>query len=391
MKLGRIIIIISVTLVMTYFFTSAIDIPNNHSDSITADTSEENITDLQEEETAAPIRSEETKNIPRPAIESFYDLTAENLDLNNMNFEGVLRVESKEEWYNYVNDCISRGFHYVLFSTPSEVEYDVKPIMDRNSVTGVVITTMRRGDTTVTAYKFTYSLSTEILRKLDKAGADALDEKQSAVYAKAQEFVNSVSYMSDYEKTLAIHNYVCENLTYLRSSDSEDTTSCYAGLILGSGNCQAYTDSFDLLCGLAGIKSGRMTGTASDEEHSWNYVVLDGKLYFTDCTFDDGISDEERGYGLFYFNLPYSVISQTHTEKFIPDGYALAGSLDNNNFYVRNNSYAGSPYELEQIYNALADNNSSGEILFNTAKGYSKINTSKFSFVNYEVIKFKLS
>ena len=110
MKLGRIIIIISVTLVMTYFFTSAIDIPNNHSDSITADTSEENITDLQEEETAAPIRSEETKNIPRPAIESFYDLTAENLDLNNMNFEGVLRVESKEEWYNYVNDCISLCF-----------------------------------------------------------------------------------------------------------------------------------------------------------------------------------------------------------------------------------------------------------------------------------------
>ncbi len=401
MKLIKTIIIFAAILVGLYFFTAKIDI-SDESDEVTAI----NTTEVAETE---PISYEEPaedaqNDIPRPAIENFYDFTADELDLENMDFVGVLQVESRDEWLKYVDSCIDRGFHYILFSTPTDVEYDVQSIMDGYPVTGIVITTITGGDKVIKAYKLSYTMSEEILRKL-KNGAELTDEKQIAAYERAKAFTDSLAGMSDYEKSLAIHNYVCENLSYVKESEGEDVISCYAGLVGGKGNCQAYTDSFNLLCGLAGINSGRITGSAAGEDHSWNYIALDGKYYFTDCTFDDGVTDEDRGYGMFYFNLPYPVISINHVAKTIPEGCELADSLDNNNFYVRNGWYANTPDELARVYNNIANVSYTGEILYNTAngnkeltdifvsnpKGYSKINTSKFSFDDYEVIKFNLS
>lgn len=339
------------------------------------------------------------------AFDSRYDIASANLDVNSLDFTDVTSISSSDEWESYVNNCIANEYHYMFFEAPSDMTFNLDKIMKTSQVTAITIYTISGGDSgnTVTGYNFTYTYSHDILEAMNTGTTGSLDTKMKAALETAANFVSGLS-GSDYDKELAIHNYVCSKITYSNDSSNADITNCYGGLVLGRGNCQAYADSFDLLCGLAGLTTGRIGCTANGAEHSLNYIRLDGQYYFVDCTFDDGISDLERGYGLFYFNLPYSIISQDHSFDYIP--FAHSQVLNSYNYYLHNNIYADSADSLAQAYASIVSSgSSSGEIIFYAGNGdsaltdiftanpcgYTNISTQKFSFGNYQILKFTLS
>ena len=148
---------------------------------------------------------------------------------------------------------------------------------------------------------------------------------------KVREIVSGVIQpgMSDYDKALALHDWLCSHAEYdysLKNYDAEDI------LFDGTGVCQAYTEAYGLLLDAAGIPNAKASGTAGGGSHTWNMAKLGGRWYHIDCTWDDGA----YRIGHIWFCLSDYSVSFDHTASSKPYA-ALSYEL---NYYYRNGSYA---------------------------------------------------
>lgn len=97
---------------------------------------------------------------------------------------------------------------------------------------------------------------------------------------------------SAYEDVKTIHDKLILSMDYAYAEDgvtpsSTGTAHSIIGAIEGSGTCDTYAKTFQLLCTYYGIENIFVTGVVNSG-HSWNVVKLDdGKYYFVDCTGDD--------------------------------------------------------------------------------------------------------
>ncbi len=113
---------------------------------------------------------------------------------------------------------------------------------------------------------------------------ETLFENASVAKAKAQELAATVTAgcTTDLEKADAIHDYLADNVEYDHSFAPVSYTA-YGALGYGKAVCQGYSGAFNLMCHAAGVK----TVAVSTDEHMWNIVLADGKMYHYDVTFDD--------------------------------------------------------------------------------------------------------
>lgn len=100
---------------------------------------------------------------------------------------------------------------------------------------------------------------------------------------------------STYDKILQVHNYLIDNISYDSSgTEAEITHTLYGALINKVAVCDGYAKAFKYIldnmeiscvevCGIAQNSSG------TTESHAWNDVLLDGKWYAIDVTWDDPI------------------------------------------------------------------------------------------------------
>ncbi|MBS7262405.1 MAG: hypothetical protein KIG36_02225 [Eubacteriales bacterium] len=113
--------------------------------------------------------------------------------------------------------------------------------------------------------------------------------------------------MSDYEKALALHDALARHVVYdLAVSDQ----SAYSATVLGTGVCAGYARSYQYLLQAVGISAWTISGLGNGGSHAWNAVVLNGRRYYTDVTWDDGEDDGAVSYA--YFNLPAARIAEDH-------------------------------------------------------------------------------
>ena len=89
--------------------------------------------------------------------------------------------------------------------------------------------------------------------------------------------------MTDYEKALALHDFLVVNAQYDITHNEPDTYEADGVLMRGAGVCQAYTDAYSLLLDAVGIPNMMELGT----DHIWNLVYLDGEWTHIDVTWDD--------------------------------------------------------------------------------------------------------
>ena len=100
--------------------------------------------------------------------------------------------------------------------------------------------------------------------------------------------------MTDYQKELAIHDYLIENCEYdvegYESGKIEaDSFNAYGALCLGVAVCEGYAEAAALLLNRAGVETLVITGDSRGEKHAWNIVKIDGDYYHLDVTWNDPV------------------------------------------------------------------------------------------------------
>lgn len=114
---------------------------------------------------------------------------------------------------------------------------------------------------------------------------------------------------TDYEKALYLHDYLCKTVIYDENYSADEA---YTALIYGRADCGGYADAYRRLLLGVGIRCGFVTGYAGGDSHAWNMIMLDGKCYFTDVTWDDNEFTYDR-YG--WIKHEYFMISFEEMEK----------------------------------------------------------------------------
>lgn len=139
-----------------------------------------------------------------------------------------------------------------------------------------------------------------VLQAYRSGDASSLSELNRSILDAAQDVLASEirEDMSDYEKELAIHDWITENSGFSMSafsrtpgSDGDDSDTPYGVLIQNYGNCWSYSSTFQLFMEMLDIECLTVYGipNSSGVEHSWNMVKLDGDWYCVDCAWDDPI------------------------------------------------------------------------------------------------------
>ena len=134
---------------------------------------------------------------------------------------------------------------------------------------------------------------------------EELQSMQQECLEKAEEVAKEITEesMSDYEKEVAINQYLCDNAAYnteIMEYINEDGTisqeaveqfsnsfTPYGVLVENLGVCESYAEAFHLIAEKAGLKSIMVTGSLEGVNHEWNRVLLDEKWYTLDVTNND--------------------------------------------------------------------------------------------------------
>lgn len=92
--------------------------------------------------------------------------------------------------------------------------------------------------------------------------------------------------MSDYDKAVAINNYICKVVDYAEIGDDDRALYC-ACLSYGKAVCVGYSHAFTMLCTVAGVGSDQVGGAAGGNAHVWNYVLIGETKYWVDVQMND--------------------------------------------------------------------------------------------------------
>ncbi|MGI6084447.1 MAG: transglutaminase domain-containing protein [Acetivibrionales bacterium] len=147
--------------------------------------------------------------------------------------------------------------------------------------------------------------------------------------------------MTDYQKELAVHDYLVKNCDYdmkgfEKNRISDESFTAYGALCLGVAVCEGYSEAASILLNRSGVETRIITGKSKGTGHAWNLVKIDGEWYHLDITWNDpyradGIKDDVKYH---YFNLTDSDISRDH--QWDRNGYA-ACTTTKYNYYRYNN------------------------------------------------------
>ena len=160
---------------------------------------------------------------------------------------------------------------------------------------------------------------------------------------------------NDMELEIILHDMLVEKVTYFDGgTDVPDAANpprhltAIGSLLDGIANCQGYTDGFYTLASIAGFTVDRMNVFNSDGWHILNTVLIDGKWYAVDATFNDCMADGNEyipSYRLFNAGrdrvLEYEWGSEMEYNK-------LASTCDKNYFYYLPDD--GSEYGYKKAY-----------------------------------------
>lgn len=146
-----------------------------------------------------------------------------------------------------------------------------------------------------------------------------LNAQKQEADMKADEIIRKVIKpgMSDFDKELALHDYIVNNSIYdsanMNNNVPEDHNA-YGVLVKGLGVCESYAKAMSLLLNKAGIECIVVTGNAGGP-HAWNKVKLDGEWYNLDATWNDPVMQgNTQVLKHTYFNVSDNMIKQDHMQ-----------------------------------------------------------------------------
>jgi len=133
-------------------------------------------------------------------------------------------------------------------------------------------------------------------------GGTGLADRDQVILQSCRDLLGEIitEEMSDYEKELAVHDWMIAWAEYDQAALSSlpgaqptpDSDNPYGFFTGRDAICTGYTSTFQLLMDLLDIECVTVEGTAYNgtEDHAWNMVRLDGDWYCVDVTWDDPVS-----------------------------------------------------------------------------------------------------
>ena len=135
-----------------------------------------------------------------------------------------------------------------------------------------------------------YSLDTGYVLELK---VEYFDYDEEAINNETEKVLNLIDdSMSDLEKVIFIHDYLCIDVEYayedyLNGTVRPDAHSLKGALLDKSAVCDGYASAFQYYMLLLDIPCN----TIINSDHAWNQVCVNGKWYFVDVTWDDPVWD----------------------------------------------------------------------------------------------------
>ena len=232
-----------------------------------------------------------------------------------------------------------------------------------------------------TVYATIHYNSAGLVLKYYKDGTPITDSKAKELYNKVNSILSSVvkSGMSDYDKALALHDYLCENVVY--SSDDVGATA-YGAIVKGKAACQGYAEATGLLYTLAGLESVivRATNDSTRATHGYVKVKVNGNWYCVDTTANDPVGNANPAPRHDFFMVSDEIIEQRYTPWTIVHKLPACNTMTLN-YYVKNDLVVSGMAEAKSIIQAAVkakktsvefwvDNYSSSNYSTSTLKGY---------------------
>ncbi|QJD81828.1 transglutaminase domain-containing protein [Cohnella herbarum] len=195
-----------------------------------------------------------------------------------------------------------------------------------------------------------------------------LDGDEKKVLAKAQSILKSIirPEMGEFDKELAIYDYLATYGAYDYSSyalhtgrpvvpedppANPEAYNVYGALVDALAVCEGWSDAYQLLFTLVGLKSETPIGSLSGEPHKWVSVQVDGEWYQIEAT-----KKAEKGSSSLYsstFNFTYQ-----DANDFLSysggDERAISQKYDYMNRMDRERNPDKSPFEFEEEEAAAA-------------------------------------
>lgn len=182
--------------------------------------------------------------------------------------------------------------------------------------------------------------SDAVLQAWESGDDSSLSEMNLSILNAAKDVIDQEisDDMSDYEKELAIHDWITgwssfDYSVFGRSSDDgfeSGSDTPYGVLIEQEGMCHGYSSTFQLFMDMLGIECITVFGTPGGNgvQHSWNMVRLDGEWYCVDVAWDDPIGGSP---GHRYFNVTSQTLRDSGIHKWdessVPEADATAYSF----------------------------------------------------------------
>ncbi len=257
-----------------------------------------------------------------------------------------LKVATQEDLIAVLRWMIHDGANVVKLDSLSLSEGDIDDTMSRFSnyfeAYGVDAGKVRIG--------VRFKPGVRALQALEAGSVDQLEGDEREVADQARVVIDRLigPDMTDVEKELAVHDYICAHCKYQSNGAGENARNALGFFRDGRCSCAGYVDTFRLLAGLAGLEVETIGGTTArdmpgEKGHAWNLVRLDGLWYAVDVTWDDMLGSVSAEH--VFFNLPYTGFSgyRNADKRFCPPGdYAV---LVDDKYYFNAPEYAAGSLE----------------------------------------------
>lgn len=291
-------------------------------------------------------------------------------------------VSTPQEWknsivasYENLEDSITlqiAGFNSEDYNLNKLKNYDVS-ISAKGFVSENEISTI--------TYNFDYNPNYKIAKAVDTPLLfDKLDIEQKEVFDILFESTKKLTdnLQTDYEKEVAIHNFITDNFQYgpLDTSNVPQRAHSVTGFVFdGQGICEAYANTFYIMGKMAGLDVSIITGTTNNVSHMWNLIKLDDEYYHVDVTSDDPAPDLPNRERYNFFNVSDDIISKTHSWE---RSEFPSCTSDKYNYYTMNNYIIHSEQELKDFINTELNN---GKTSFT-------FRTEGYTISNVDIIKY---
>lgn len=200
--------------------------------------------------------------------------------------------------------------------------------------------------------------------------------------------------MTEFEKELALHDYLLENAEYYYSDNVEsipyEKHTAYSALINKSCVCDGFSKAFSLLLDKVNIENIVVSGKIGNVNHSWNLVNLDDEWYNVDVTSDNQKTNEGlRVKTHIFFNVTDKAMENEYTKDNLD--ILPKCTADKYNYYIHNSYVIESTSNIKsQLRNDMTAqrNMQALEIMVNSSTDITQtlVNTLySLNFNNYKI------